>query len=204
MKDLTEITKTISLLYELSLAVGTSLDTQENCAHFLYILMRRMNLAYAGVWLYPYPQNKDAKPSKQLKLVYGYPKFRIIQQDISIDDSLKQRLGEKSFIVLNKDTDQFLKTDQNSDDQSILYRLGDLGFLNIYALSSSSLLDTVRLYSLKDVMSKFTHSVRACLAYEKAHEETNRRLEVQKSLELSEEKYRSVVRNIAEGLLITD
>ena len=54
MNELPSSTRTladIALLYELSLAAGTSLDLRTNCRRFLTTLMARKNLSFAGVWL---------------------------------------------------------------------------------------------------------------------------------------------------------
>ena len=52
MTDNIKIIQDICLLYELSLAVGGSLDARENCQHFLRTLISRKSLNFASVWLH--------------------------------------------------------------------------------------------------------------------------------------------------------
>ncbi len=45
------IANDVTLLYELSLAIGKSLDLQTSCGEFIKTLMARKNLSYASVWI---------------------------------------------------------------------------------------------------------------------------------------------------------
>ena len=44
-----KLIKSVSLLYELSLAVGDSVYLQPNCAGFIDLLVNRMSLSFASV-----------------------------------------------------------------------------------------------------------------------------------------------------------
>jgi len=66
-----KIIRDISLLYELSLAFGQSLDIEENCTHFLKVLMMRKGLTFGAVWLREDKLDKTADP--QLRLAHGNP-----------------------------------------------------------------------------------------------------------------------------------
>ena len=46
-----EIINDISLLYELSLSIGKTLELEENAASFIKALMKRKGLAYGGLWI---------------------------------------------------------------------------------------------------------------------------------------------------------
>ncbi|MEZ5336042.1 MAG: hypothetical protein R2741_12825 [Methanolobus sp.] len=46
-----DIFNQISMLYELSLSVGNSLDIKENCDFFIKKLMSRKRMNYASVWV---------------------------------------------------------------------------------------------------------------------------------------------------------
>ena len=60
------------------------------------------------------------------------------------------------------------------------------------------------LEQLQNVVNKFNVSLKACIAHEKSVLETEFRKQIQEELEQNEEKYRTVVDNIGEGLIITD
>lgn len=64
-----DITKTLSLLYELSLAVGTSLDIKENTSHFVDVIIRKLNLDFVGIWVHESLLNPDK--SEQYELIHA-------------------------------------------------------------------------------------------------------------------------------------
>ena len=63
----------LSLLYELSLAIGTSLDLQENCAHFLNTLLARKNLDYAALWIRTDRLGGEGGAAGGFRLAYANP-----------------------------------------------------------------------------------------------------------------------------------
>ena len=50
-ENFADIFRDLSVLYELSLAAGQSLDLVSNCERFLSVLMGRKNLTFASVWI---------------------------------------------------------------------------------------------------------------------------------------------------------
>ena len=67
MTDKIKIIQDISLLYELSLSIGTTLDPQENCYSFLRTLITRKSLNFGSVWL----KRKGAEQQNLFDL-FGY------------------------------------------------------------------------------------------------------------------------------------
>ena len=77
-----ETIQTLSLLYELALDTGRSLDLKTNCDRMLKALMSRKNLKYAGLWLHREKLssafiNNQGNTIKDdaYSLVYSSPKF---------------------------------------------------------------------------------------------------------------------------------
>jgi len=65
----------LSLLYELSLSIGSSLDLTTNCSVFLKTLLARKNLAFASVWIKNrYLPGEEEKSGASL--VYAHPDSR--------------------------------------------------------------------------------------------------------------------------------
>ena len=62
----------LAVLYELSLAIGNSLDLEECCDSFLKALMGRRRLSVGAVWL-------GREDSKHQELVYSNPRDRILR-----------------------------------------------------------------------------------------------------------------------------
>ena len=177
MQDLTEVTKTIALLYELSLATGTSLELEANSKHFFKIFMRRLNLAYVSVWLHKDWEEVD--PSGKFIPIYSYPQSRLVKTAIDKDAPLLQQLTKLPYLVLSPeeyDHTQLPKTDNGEEGQHTLYRLGNIGFLHFYA--NTKVPEVKVLNALQDVMKKFTLSLEACIAHHRTHNETNKRLKI--------------------------
>lgn len=206
MKDSKEIIKNISLLYELSLAIGTSLDLEENSRHFMSVLMRRMNIICGGVWL----RNNilDETYFTEYQLAYGYPKARSNHQIISENAWLEGKfLAESCFLIdeLNENTKPLVDIDNWLGNTCVIFRLKGCGFIQMYFSSTDNQPVTKsKIYPLGNIMDKFALSINACIAYQKSLLEMEKRQSIQKELIISNEKYESVVRNIAEGLVITD
>jgi len=100
-----KIASDISILYELSLAIGQSLDLRKNCDRFLKTLMARKNLGYASVWirqeLLAGPEGSDIGGSgNHAVLVYANPRFRIKETRLPLHHPLFTILkGREVFSV---------------------------------------------------------------------------------------------------------
>lgn len=198
--------KDISLLYELSLSVGRSLNVEESCKQFLNTLMDRKSLSFASIWIREDRLISDAK-SDQYILFYGVPTFKIINRVLSECHYIPTRLSKENIFTLNQTEDNFNKAIQERDVSTgnyAFFKLGTLGFLKIYRAGDSGAFLQSKLEQLKDVIDKFTISLETGLSYKHLQEETLQRRKVEEELKASEEKYHSVVRNIGEGLIITD
>ena len=68
-----DATADILQLYELSLAVGRSLDVHESCEQFLTLLLARRRISYAAVWLFE---------GNSARLVYAHPRARALEMQL--------------------------------------------------------------------------------------------------------------------------
>ena len=76
-RDVTGILRDISVLYELSLSVGQSVDLYENCDEFLRTLMARKSLDFVSVWIRDRVAAEDESDAGTgLTQVYANPSFR--------------------------------------------------------------------------------------------------------------------------------
>jgi len=96
-----DMTKTLSLLYELSLAVGTSLDITTNAKYFVDVIMRKLNLDFVGVWLHD--TNILSDISDRYTLIHAYPEFKIKQQQLPLQLPVLQDFNKKPFKRLTKE-----------------------------------------------------------------------------------------------------
>ena len=101
-EDFATIVQNISVLYELSLSIGQSLDLKSNCDAFLKALMARKNLSYAAVWIRKYllpqidqPGSRKPKPEDTAQLIYATPQSRANAKVLSLSHPLFTMLGRK-------------------------------------------------------------------------------------------------------------
>ncbi|MEM8908580.1 MAG: PAS domain S-box protein, partial [Bacteroidota bacterium] len=204
MKDNNKIIQDISLLYELSLAFGQSLDLRANCEHFLKVLMARKGLTYAAVWIREDQLEKSA--SNQLRLVYASPVCEVKIQRIDADHYICQRLNEIprfSLAVADPDFAECVLEQTGEQGHCLIYGLEDIGFLKLHAQHPSTF-NSASVSQLENVVRKFALFLNGCIAHEREKKEVEERIKTQEALHQSEEKYRTVVHSLSEGIIITD
>jgi diguanylate cyclase (GGDEF)-like protein/PAS domain S-box-containing protein len=177
----------LSLLYELTLSVGSSLDLQENCKAFLDALVTRKNLAFASVWVLN-ASLPEPSPQPGATLVAAVPAFRTGLRRIPADHPLMQRLsGSSPFSAGSSDPEfQELVTERGISKGCLaVFPLEELGFLKIHSLSREEPFDSLFLNQLRAVTAQFAVSLGGCLAYSRLRQEMLGRVQaeqVQRSL----------------------
>ncbi len=173
MSDSGKIIKDLSLLYELSLAVGSSLETQENCESFLKVLMARKNLSAAVVWL------KDE--SGHFMTPFCLPES--LNKDIKPGDfaACREKCGDKPFMVFET-TDPMAQRYSITGSQGNLaiFPLGDFGCLELLNPKAGGW-SIMELNQLINVIKKFAVSMAGCIAHESLLAETQMRIKAQKA-----------------------
>ena len=121
-------------------------------------------------------------------------------------DQINALLKGKKRIQLNSKEFQEVWTNQiiNQDLDNYLFDFDGMGFVLLGFTPDKRAMNQELLVQFQGLMHKFGLSMRAAQAYEKSQSEKKERKRIQEELELSEEKYKIVVDNIAEGLMITD
>ena len=168
--DSSKIVSDITLLYELSLAVGSSLDLQKNCENFLKTLMARKNLAYASVWIKSeHLPGYDAPPGATL--VYAKPESRIKVRQIPDEHPLLTRLADQAAFSLTSADSEFFEIVIDKEitrGAFAIFALGEIGFLELYSAARNAPFDTRELRQLSQVIDKFTNSIKGCFAHQQA------------------------------------
>ena len=182
--DSAKIVSDISLLYELSLAVGNSLDLRENCEIFLERLMARKNLAYASVWIKSdHLLAQDA--SEGALLVYANPESRIEARQIPDDHPLFTRLTDQAaFSLTSADSDfsEMVIEKEITTGAFAVFALGEIGFLKVYSAIRTAPFDNRELRQLAQVIDKFALSLQGCFAHQQAIQEIAERQRVEVAL----------------------
>lgn len=200
----TQIIRDISLLYELSLSVGKSLDLEENCKQFLDVLMARKELSFVSVWIYDRELHKTSDNS--LVRVYAAPLFKSKEKLIQDDHYIIQRLKEESFFSLDSSDSDFKNVIQESNIEQgkfIIYGLSDIGYLKLHIIKEDAF-ERLEQVQLVNVIDRFNLSLKAAISYLKFKNETQERSKAQTALIEAQEKYRYVVESLSEGIILTD
>ena len=198
MTDQSKIIQDISLLYELSLAVGGSLDITENAKTFLNTMISRKGLAYASVWI---------KNGRQYELNCGIPQFRIDEQVIDEGHTILQLLQGGPFFSFHDDHPSFEELVQEKDVERgtyCIFSMGEVGFLKLYALNRKAAFSPLEMAQLNSVVTKLGVSLEGCLAHKQLFKETQERLEAEQALKATNDRLADVFDNMYDALLILD
>ncbi len=198
VKKDTNIIQDISLLYELSLAVGSSLDVHENCTHFLKVLQSRKKLSFARIWLKNEKTNSyevlftQAMPRKKAPSI---PKNHYI---------LKRLKSNHAFSVAasDKKISQDLLDFGFSKGVYAFFKLNNLGFLELHSKLKEKRYSSFELNQLNQVIDKFSISLEACLAHKKLKETTASKEQTEKDLYDSENMFQSLFEQSPLGIII--
>ncbi|MBU1694271.1 MAG: response regulator [Verrucomicrobia bacterium] len=201
-----DITGAISLLYELALSTGHSLDLEANCDRFIRTLLARKNLAFGSVWLTVEALDDvntgDTKPG-DVQLAYANPHFRIRETRLPADHPLLRKLAGEEFFSATAGEPGFedLVTEKGiTGGVFAVYSLGTIGFLKLYSLTRRTAFPRVELNSLRQVIAKFAVSLEGCLA----HRQLARKIEERDHAEGERRRLAMVVEQMADSVIITD
>lgn len=181
-----EIIQNISLLYELSLSIGRTLVLEENCGHFLSVLMKRTNLSYASVWIKEALLNYDTQDSGYRR-VYTQPTFRIESPYIDERHPICLKLEEEgAFYVQHIDSQAsiYLTHTPGNSGGSVFFPLNPIGFLVIGTTKDQDKLGQQWMHKLRKVIDQFALSLQGSLAHRQIRWEIQER-------KLTEQKLRA-------------
>ena len=203
MTDNIKIIQDISLLYELSLSVGNSLDPHETCHHFLRTLISRKSLNFGSIWI----KQNDLNAAPVYNLFFIYPQFR--EEQTSVDDKhfIIASLSSKPYFSISSQDANFSNVLQEKKIRKgafAIFRLGNLGFLKLFAANRLEGFSEMEMAQLKQVVDKLNVSLEGCFAHIQLKEETENRLIAQKALEESENKLRRMIDSSLDAVVSAD
>lgn len=179
-----DIIKDISFLYELALSVGQSLDKKENCKRFLHALMSFKNIEFGAVWIrninIPYSKEKDGYTA-----IYTDPLIKL-HSDLIPDSSFLDNCFDKnnSFsCILTEEISKSIDFKAKRGGAITFFNLQDLGFMVLYSSSENRIWSQIDQTKLRNVIEKFSISLKACLFHEKSIQDLITITETQKELE---------------------
>ena len=196
----------LSLLYELSLSVGSSLDLIENCDQFIKKLLSKKNFTYAAVWITNLAIT--GKPGTHASCVYANPELMAEVQIISPEHPLFSRLACKKPLSCSSEDPLFSETSaarRIGTGVVALFPLGNIGFLEIASARRTAPLPDHELNQLSAVIAKFAVSLEGYLAHEhQLMKETEERKRAERARFDSENLYQTIFESTGTAMFMLD
>lgn len=198
MNPQVKMLRDISMVYELSLSIGTALDLNENCSGFLKVLNLQKELAFSSIWI---------KRDDVFELVEGMPQFRVNQKSIKESHFIIEKLSKTpffSFSSKDKDFKKMVLENDISEGTFGVFKLGEIGFLKIFNLKRTEAYELQEMTQLVAVMEKLRISLEGSIAHRKYSEEIEARLNTQDQLLKTNLRYKDLFENMYDALIILD
>lgn len=197
----------ISLLYELALNMGQSLNLHETIVDFVDLILFRKNFTNVSVWLNRITATFDTrKESDEYFLYYStplnytkttkIPKHHIIYNLLTEDKIIHSQYGEELF-------DKLTFENNVNTGSFVIYKLHDFGFIKLYSFNKHGF-SLLEINKMRALMEKFGNSIKACLVYEKAKEQYYKQAILVKQKDYSIEQLNILIDNLQVGILFED
>jgi PAS domain S-box-containing protein len=204
METKLEIVRELSLLYELSLSIGGSLDLKKTSEDFLKVWMRQKNIDFGSIWI----ENKhlDLENPNQFSLIFAHPHFLVIDQTETLPDDFAETLmQQKAIQVCTEDTNfQYFKKEKNIKSGSYWFlEIPNLGFIKFFFYEKNPSQKSFNLRETKKtekVLGKLSIALQSCLLHNKVITETEQKNKYQKEIK----KLALVAEKTDNAIVITD
>lgn len=198
-----DVIQDITLLYELSLAIGKSLDLRTNILNFIRVLQSRKNLNYISVWIKNRYLNFDLS-LPNTSLIAGIPEFLNKSVSIPNDHKIYQLLKNSRYITINTSDSSFSEISTERDCTTgcfTIFKLGNIGFLKLYRAQN---MNSENDRKLEQIIKKFTISIEGSLFHAKSIHEYKIRQKTEVQLRKKDNLYKTLVEGLDEGIVIID
>ncbi len=198
-----DIIQDITLLYELSLSIGKSLDIRTNILNFIRVLQSRKNLNYVSFWIKDRYLNFD-RSLPNSTLIASIPSYLDREKTITNEHKIYQLLKKSNYIKLDSDDVDFkeINTEKNIEEGCYtLFKLGNIGFLKLYR---SKNINTDNDKKLEQIIKKLTTSIEGSLFHAKSVHESKIRQQTEIQLREKNYLYKKLVEGLDEGMVIVD
>jgi len=182
-----EIEKIQSDLLVLSLSIGQSIDLEKNCSNFITFLSSWKDFGNISVWIKDIVlPNKNHSTSTSL--ITSTNEEEISLKSIGSNHRIFEKLKQSPWFSIgsrDKDYREFIFGVSDNHGFSSFFKLGEIGFIRIHNHDlAKAVITKSELDPLLIVISKFTTSVKACIAYkESVFEKENAKKEASLAIE---------------------
>jgi PAS domain S-box-containing protein len=219
-----EIANKISILYEISLSIGRSVNLKENCESFVKTLLAKEGLTYGAIWVKDQYLG-DASGCENSSLVFAHPEYYVREKSLPLSHTIFSCLREEPYFSCSSDDiafETFITERGITRGALAIFSLGDIGFLKLFSTVRKKAFERKQMNQLRNVLSKFTVSLEGCLAHGRSLREIEERREAQRELqaahsmlemrvkertaELEESRGRlsSILDTIGDGIVVAD
>ena len=186
MREINSI-KQISILYDLSLSVGLSLNMQDNCNYFAQALKKHFDLDFMAIWANDKYIPNDS--NKKYSLLFNYPFTNNLQEskDISVLFNKLENTEIFTIIPATPYNCEYLGYMGKKEGEFALFFLKKIGFLVFH------ILDNTKNYLFEQelwepLLNKFAISLESCITHENfIHNPTNTLQELEKTKKRADE-----------------
>jgi two-component system, sensor histidine kinase len=204
METKLEIVRELSLLYELSLSIGGTLDLKKTSEDFLKVWMRQKNIDFGSIWI----KNKhlDLENPNQFSLIFAHPHFLVIDQTETLPDDFADTLKQQKAIQVNTEDTyfQYFKKEKNIKSGSYWFlEIPNLGFIKFFFYEKNPSQKSFNLRETKKtekVLGKLSIALQSCLLHNKVITETEQKNKYQKEIK----KLALVAEKTDNAIIITD
>ncbi len=167
----TEIEKIQSDLLVLSLSIGQSIDLEKNCSNFITFLSSWKEFGNISVWIKDVVlPNKNHSTNTSLITSTNEDEIRL--KSIGTNHRIFEKLKLSPWFSIgsrDKDYREYIFGTNDTLGFSTFFKLGEIGFIRIYNNDlTKAIISKKELDPLLIVISKFTTSVKACIAYQES------------------------------------
>ncbi len=198
MPDPSEISDQLSLLYELSLSVGATLEPVENAAAFAETLAARTDLEGVAVWRW----NEERTG---LHLLHATPSSYVEADPLPADHALVQRLRADAPVSTHASDGAFasLTTGRGARGGALAaVRLGDLGVLEFHDSQREAAFPPRELRQLDRVLAKLEQALRGGRSHQQLEDEVERRVRTEEALRQPRSQLSALVQNLQDAVLL--
>lgn len=166
-----EISRDPALWFNLSLAIGNSLDPIETCKQFLQALHKSLDLTQSSVWIHTQFIPDQSTEESHYQQIYPHFPDKPAADIVLPDHTLREMLQDKAFISMGAADVVFSELHNDSEsayENGIIFGLGDMGFLLTHAQSNNALIGAENEPYLKALIQRFTNAIQNALEYQKS------------------------------------
>ena len=194
-EDPNKIIENLSILYELALASGSSMDSIENCTSFMKVMMSRKNLSSSAFLL---PQNKSKKLTYvSLKCI----PLKFINDEVVFNNSLFKDLEKFGGLIINesdKRYKQFVSLINNPSGHFMIFLLENKSVLILNRMSHQ--FEMIEKLQLQKVVTKFSLFMEGLFLRESYHQEIEHRKAIEKDILERQLIFESLIQNSFNGI----